>query len=323
MNVETKILSELTEDGYSSGEAISEKLSISRSAVWKHIVKLRGRGYIIDASPRHGYRLAGRPDKLLPAELAPLLKTSILGRHIVHLEETPSTSDAARILVGDGAPEGTVVFAESQTDGRGRLGRGWHSPPGETIAMSVILYPSLPPTRTPLLSLATALAVKRAVEETTSASVVLKWPNDIYLSGRKLAGVLVEMAAEIDRVKWVIDSVGINVNNSFAGTELEGRATSLADELGREISRRELAAALLTHLEKVYNQARSQAGLVAIQRSFRKHDMLQGRQIEVKTPDVTISGKADGIDSEGRLLVSDQAGKVHSLFSGEATITKR
>ncbi|MFA5802777.1 MAG: biotin--[acetyl-CoA-carboxylase] ligase [Thermoleophilia bacterium] len=323
MNVETKILSELTEDGYSSGEAISEKLSISRSAVWKHIVKLRGRGYIINASPRHGYRLAGRPDKLLPAELAPLLKTSILGGHIVHLEETPSTSDAARKLVGEGAPEGTVVFAESQTDGRGRLGRGWHSPPGKTIAMSVILYPSLPPTRTPLLSLATALAVKRAVEETTSARVALKWPNDIYLSGRKLAGVLVEMAAEIDRVKWVIDSVGINVNNSFAGTELEGRATSLADELGREISRRELAVALLTHLEKIYNKAQSASGLVAIRRSFRKHDLLQGRQIEVKTPDGVISGTADGIDFEGRLLVRDHAGKVQSLFSGEATITKR
>ena len=321
MNVETRILSELTEDGYSSGEAISEKLNITRSAVWKHIVKLRDRGYSIDASPRHGYRLAGRPDKLLPAELAPLLQTSIFGGRIVHLEETTSTSDVARGLVGEGAPEGTVVFAESQTEGRGRLGRDWHTPAGKTIAMSLILYPSLPPTMTPLLSLATALAVKRAVEGTTSARVDLKWPNDVYLSGGKLAGVLVEMAAEIDRVKWVIDSIGINVNNRIVGTDLEGRATSLADELGKEISRRELAVALLMHLEKIYKEAQSPAGLISIQRSFRKYDLLQGRPVEVKTPDGVISGTADGIDSEGRLLVRDITGKVQSLFSGEATIT--
>ena len=187
--------------------------------------------------------------------------------------------------------------------------------------MSLILYPSLPPTMTPLLSLATALAVKRAVEGTTSARVDLKWPNDVYLSGGKLAGVLVEMAAEIDRVKWVIDSIGINVNNRIVGTDLEGRATSLADELWKEISRRELAVALLMHLEKIYREAQSPAGLISIQRSFRKYDLLQGRPVEVKTPDGVISGTADGIDSEGRLLVRDITGKVQSLFSGEATIT--
>ncbi|MFA6001084.1 MAG: biotin--[acetyl-CoA-carboxylase] ligase [Thermoleophilia bacterium] len=320
MNVESRILSELSEDGYSSGEVISGKLNITRSAVWKHIVKLRDRGYSIDASPRHGYRLAGRPDKLLPAELAPLLETSILGRHIVHMEETPSTADVARELVGEGAAEGTVIFAESQTEGRGRLGRAWQTPAAKTIALSVILYPSLPPTRIPLLSLATALAVKRAVEGITSARVELKWPNDVYLEGRKLAGVLVEMAAEIDRVKWVIDSIGINVNNRIAGTDLEGRATSLVDELGKETSRRELAAAVLMQLEKIYMDAQSPAGLISIQRSFMKHDLLQGRLIEVKTPDGVVSGTADGIDSEGRLLVKDNAGRLQSLFSGEATI---
>ena len=320
MNVDSMILSELSEAGYTSGEAISAKLEISRSAVWKHIVKLRERGYRIEATPRHGYRLAGRPDKLLESELAPLLKTRALGRRIIHFDEVDSTADAARLQITGGAPEGTAVFAEAQTGGRGRLGREWLTPPGKAIALSVILYPEMVPTQTPLLSLATALAIKNAVEETASVSIELKWPNDILLSGRKLGGVLVEMAAELDRVKWVIDSIGLNVNNSLLGTALEGRATSLVDELGREISRRELAAAMLNQLEMAYNGALLSGGFTSIRRNFEKHDMLQGRSIAIDCPDGTINGKAEGIDAEGRLLVRDARGKIHALFSGEVRL---
>lgn len=322
MNVEEKILSELSRDRYSSGEAIGEKLHITRSAVWKHIVKLRERGYQIDATPRHGYRLVGRPDKLLPAELTPLLKTKFVGRRIVHLDETSSTADVARQLVGEQAPEGTVVISETQSEARGRLGRPWQTPAGEAIAVSIIFYPSLAPTQVPLLSLATALAVKRAVESVTSARPELKWPNDIYLNGRKLAGVLVEMSAELDRVKWMIDSIGLNVNNSFQGSELEGVATSLADELGRKVSRRELAAALLNQLERVYREAQTADGLMVVGRAFEKQDLLQGNHVEVKIPGGVVSGQVEGIDGEGRLLVRDRDGLQHALFSGEATLAR-
>lgn len=323
MSVEARVLAELTEDGFSSGQVISEKLNITRSAVWKHIVKLRERGYVIDASPHHGYRLVVRPDKLLSAEIKPLLNTRVIGNRIVHYDEIGSTADEARRLIDQGAPEGTIVVAEGQTAGRGRMGRAWKTPPGQAIALSVVLYPRLSPTQVPLLSLATGLAVRRAVEVVAGKNLdlALKWPNDVYLNGKKLGGVLVEMAAELDRVKWAIDSIGLNVNNSFAGTELAETATSLAAELGRDFSRRELLAALLDELDALYVRARTQPGLTAIRKAFTKHDLLQGRKVEVLTPGGKINGIALGIDAEGRLLVRGHGGKMHALFSGEATLS--
>lgn len=323
MNIETQVLAELSEDRYSSGQAISRKLNMTRSAVWKHIVKLRERGYVIEASPRHGYRIAGRPDKLLPAEIKPLLKADLIGGRIVHLEETGSTTDEARRLIGESAPEGTVVIAEGQSSGRGRLGREWKTPPGQAIALSVILFPSISPTQVPLLSLGTGLAVRNAVKSVTAgeASPVVKWPNDVYLNGKKLAGILVEMAAEMDQVKWAIDSIGINVNNSFADTVLEDSATSLAVELGRNLSRRELAAAVLNELDDIYAASRTQAGLAAIRRDFEKLDMLRGKKVQVTTPAGMVSGIAMGIDAEGRLLVREPGGGTIALFSGEATLS--
>ena len=333
MNVEAKVLAELSEDGYSSGQVISGKLSITRSAVWKHIVKLRERGYIIEASPHNGYRLAARPDKLLPAEIEPLLKTRVIGSHIVHLDKTGSTADEARRLIGKGATEGTVIIAESQSSGRGRMGREWKTPPGQAIALSVALYPSLAPTQVPLLSLATGLAVRRAVEAVVGEAAAgetiaggeqapaLKWPNDIYLNGKKLGGVLVEMAAELDRVKWAVDSIGLNVNNSFRGTKLARKATSLATELGRKFSRRDLVVALLQELDGVYALVRTTAGIDVIGREFEKYDLLQGHRVEVATPGGTVKGIAMGIDAEGRLLVRGAGGKTSALFSGEATLS--
>lgn len=323
VNIESQVLAELSEDHYSSGQAISRKLNMTRSAVWKHIVKLRERGYVIEASPRHGYRLAGRPDKLLPAEIRPLLKTEVIGGRIIHLEMTGSTADEARRLIGEQAPEGTVVIAEGQSSGRGRLGREWKTPPGQAVAVSVVLYPSISPMQVPLLSLATGIAVSNAVESVTGgeASPAVKWPNDVYLNGKKLAGVLVEMAAELDQVKWAIDSIGINVNNSFTDTPLADRATSLAVELGRKVSRRELVAAVLNELDGIYSRSRTPAGLDAIRHDFEKRDLLQGRRIEVVTPTGKVDGIAIGIDAEGRLLVREPSGATRALFSGEATLS--
>ncbi|MHB8858216.1 MAG: biotin--[acetyl-CoA-carboxylase] ligase [Thermoleophilia bacterium] len=323
MNVEAKVLAELNEEGYSSGQAISNKLHITRSAVWKHIVKLRERGYTIDASPRHGYRLAGRPDRLLQAEIRPLLKTKVMGSRIVHLDETGSTADEARRLVDEGASEGTVVIAESQSSGRGRLGREWKTPFGQAIAMSVVIFPDLSPTQVPLLSLATGIAVRNAVIKVAGSGLDLrlKWPNDVYLNGRKICGILVEMAADLDRVKWAIDSIGINVNNTFKGTPLSGMATSLIDEVGRSFSRRDLVVALLGELDAAYARVRKPGGLASVRQEFEKFDLLQGRKVEISTPAGLVKGIAMGVDAEGRLMVRGSGGKIHALFSGEATLS--
>lgn len=325
MEAEARVLQELSREGYVSGEAISRKLKISRSAVWKHIVKLRERGYEIEASPRRGYRLTGRPDKLLAAEFVGLTKARVVGKRISHHETATSTADVARRLIGERSPEGTVVIAEAQTGGRGRMGRRWLTPRGQAIAMSVILYPKLDPGAIPLLGLGTALAVMRAVEPfvalcAEAPEVAVKWPNDIYLGGKKLGGVLVEMAAELDRAKWVIDSIGLNVNNSFKGTSLEDQATSLKEECGREFSRRELAAALFDQLDEVYASVGTGDGLKRIASRFARRDMLQGKRVTVTTPAGVTRGVATGIDAGGRLLVRQPGGEVRALFSGEATL---
>ncbi|MHB0915753.1 MAG: biotin--[acetyl-CoA-carboxylase] ligase [Thermoleophilia bacterium] len=322
MSIESRILAELSEFEYASGEKISEKLNITRSAVWKHIRKLRDHGYVIKASPRNGYMLSSRPDKLLASELTNRLETAVVGTSVRHFEAIGSTADTARELAVKGVPDGTVVTAESQTAGRGRMERAWITPPGVAIALSVILYPDFTPPQVPLLGLATSLAVSQAVESVTGLKPVLKWPNDIFIDGKKIAGVLVEMAAEIDRVRWVVVSTGINVNNSFKGTPLADAATSLRQAAGSRVSRLELAVALLTGLDQYYARGLSGKAAEAIRADFEVADMLQGNPVEVRTPAGVVSGRASGIDSDGRLLVRGADGSVQSLFSGEATLAR-
>lgn len=322
MDVEARILAELSEDEYVSGEAISGKLDISRSAVWKHVRSLRRHGYEIRAAPRRGYIIARRPDKLIASELYNRLDTAVVGSRIEHYDVIGSTADAARDMAVQGVPEGTVLVAESQTAGRGRMDRGWLTPAGQAVALTVVLYPSFPPPAAPLLGLAAGLAVREAIESVTGLAAQVKWPNDIYLGGRKVAGVLLEMAAELDRVKWVTLSVGINVNNSFAGTGLEGTAASLRGETGGAVSRLEVAAAFLTALDRFYNKGVNGTAAAKIVDSFQSAHMLQGQQVMVRTPSGRIRGSVEGIDPDGRLLLQGEDGVLHALFSGEATLAQ-
>lgn len=319
MNVEAQVLAALDRGGHVSGEAISERLGISRAAVWKHVGNLRRQGYGIEAAPRRGYRLTARSDRLLATELEPLLKTRVVGSRIIHYDETTSTADVARQLAGEGADEGTTVIAEKQTAGRGRLGRSWQTTAGQGLALSVILYPRMTPAQAPLLSLAAGLAAAEAVADATGATPGLKWPNDIYLDGRKLGGVLVEMAAELDGVRWVIISLGMNVNEDFRGAALEDSAVSLAAHLGSPVKRRLLAAAFLNRLDDVC--ARLLAGDAgAIRDGFSRLDILQGHDVTVAAADEVIRGRAGGIDESGRLLVVEAGGRSRALSSGEATL---
>lgn len=320
MTVEARILAELSEYEYASGEDISRKLNISRAAVWKHICKLRENGYDIKATPRNGYILSSRPDKLLASELQNCLETSIVGGRINYFDEIGSTADKARELAAKGVPDGTVLAADSQTAGRGRMERGWITPSGEAIALSVVFYPGFTPPQVPLLGLAAALAVREAVISVTGLQPAVKWPNDIYLGGKKVAGVLVEMSAEIDRVKWVVVSIGVNVNNRFDKTPLAEKATSLREHAGEKVSRLEIAAALLGRLDWYYARGLEGEAADYIRSSFQEADMLQGKQVEVSTPAGVVSGLADGIDAEGRLLLRDAGGSLSAVFSGEATL---
>ncbi len=256
MTTDAKILSALRANpGGVSGAELAEQLGISRAAVWSHIEELRKVGYDIEAGPHSGYRIAGEPDALLADDLlARLGRTRIIGRDIHVFEQTTSTNDVVEKLARDGVREGVVVFAESQTKGRGRLGRQWISPERKGLWFSILLRPELRPLETTQLTVAAAAALRRAIQSETGLKPEIKWPNDIVVGGRKVAGILTELSAELDRVRHVILGIGVDVNLG-AGEfppELKITATSLKMESGRPISRAELAVAILRELDEDY-----------------------------------------------------------------------
>src|SRR5690349_4893111 len=265
MTTDAKILSALraNPDGVSGAE-LAEQLGISRAAVWSHIEELRKVGYDIEAGPHSGYRLVGAPDALHADDLlARLGKTRVIGRDVRVFKQTTSTNDVVEKLARDGVPEGVVVFAESQTKGRGRLGRHWMSPARKGLWFSVLLRPKLRPLETTQLIVAAATALWRAIHEETGITPEIKWPNDILIRGKKVVGILTELSAEVDRVKHVTMGVGVDVNLSASEfpADLRKIATSLRIETGKPISRPELATAILRELDRDY--ARIGAGQFA------------------------------------------------------------
>src|SRR5271154_4348754 len=254
MTTDAKILSALRArpDGVSGAE-LAEQLKISRAAIWARIEELRQAGYEIEAGPHFGYRLVSSPDALHADDLlARLGKTKVVGRDIRVFEETTSTNDVIEKLARDGVKEGVVVFAESQTKGRGRLGRKWMSPQRKGLWFSVLLRPDLRPQEATQLTIASANALRRAIQSETGLKPEIKWPNDILIGGKKVAGILTELSAEVDKVRYVILGIGIDVNldaNEFPA-DLRKIATSLKIEAGESFSRPALAVAILQELDE-------------------------------------------------------------------------
>ena len=229
MTTDAKILSALRANpGGVSGAELAEQLGISRAAVWARIEELRSLGYDIEAGPHLGYRLVGEPDALHADDLlARLGKTKIIGRDIRVFEQTTSTNDVIEKLARDGVKEGVVVFAESQTSGRGRLGRKWISPERKGLWFSVLLRPDLRPQETTQLTVASATALRRAIQSETGLKPEIKWPNDILIGGKKVAGILTELSAELDRVRHVILGIGVDVN--LAADEFPAELRKIGD----------------------------------------------------------------------------------------------
>lgn len=325
MNREAHPLLELLReagDRWVSGAAISQRLGVSRTAIWKQVEALRALGYEVEAAPRKGYRLVARPDLVTPAEILPGLTTRRLGRVIEYRERVGSTNDLAKELARGGAPEGLLVLADEQTSGKGRLGRSWSTPPGAALAMSLVLRPEMPPYHAPRITLAAAVAVCEAVRELTGLPAGIKWPNDVQLGGRKLCGILTEMEAEMERVAFVVLGVGVNV--SLRREEMDPAfresATSLALE-GARVRRADLARAILTRLESAYGEMIAGNWSLVLDR-WRALSVTLGAGVRVLRVDgsTAVEGVAEAVDEEGALLVRDGAGELHRVFSGEVSI---
>ena len=324
MSLDVQILNALrgAADGAVSGAELSQKLHVSRAAIWARIEDLRSLGYDIEASPHRGYRLLSAPDVLHADDLiSRLVKTKVIGRDIRVFEETTSTNDVIEKLARDGVKEGVVVFAEAQTQGRGRLGRKWMSPPKCGLWFSVLLRPDLRLQEATRLTVASATALRRAIESQTGLKPEIKWPNDILVHGRKVAGILTELSAELDRVKYVILGIGVDVNLSQSDfpPELRKLATSLAAESGKVISRPELAVAILRELDRDY--ARIASGqFTAVADEWEEHGTTIGREIMIRTGDRRIRGRAESLGEDGALLLRTEHGHLERIVGGDVTI---
>jgi len=325
VTTDAAILHALRHDpGGASGADLARRLGISRAAVWARIEALRELGYDIEASPHQGYQLLDSPDALHADDLiARQRRPQIIGRDIRVFQETTSTNDIIERFARDGVEEGVVVFAESQTQGRGRLGRKWVSPPGRGLWFSVLLRPQFPPAAATRITILAATAVARAVRELTGLRVEIKWPNDILARGRKLVGILTEMSAEPDRVRHVTLGIGVDVN--VAASELPAAlrevATSLLEETGRRWQRAEVAAALLEALDDDYARLRD-GNFRAIADEWESQCATLGQNVVVEMGARRISGRAESLDDDGALLLRTQHGRLERIIGGDVLIEK-
>jgi BirA family biotin operon repressor/biotin-[acetyl-CoA-carboxylase] ligase len=307
-----------SENSWISGQELSAALGVSRAAVWKHIQSLRREGCRIEASPRKGYRLKGAPDFLSEDEIRRTLESSRFGKkEVIYLPETASTNAVAKGMAAKGAPEGTLVVAGSQKEGRGRKGRTWFSPPGLGLYASLVLRPHLPPSQAFTFSLMSALAVADGIASLDDClQPAVKWPNDVLIQGRKVSGILIELATEADLLDYVVVGFGINVNTDSFPAGLRTEPTSLFLETGRRIPRISVLAAIIARLGHEH-QRLLESGPDPILSEWRKRCDIEGRVISVERLDTVIKGTVKSVDRDGSLILEDETGQVHRIHSGD------
>ena len=288
---------------YLSGETLSNQLGVSRVSIWKHIHSLEKDGYVIEAVPK-GYRLISSPDLLLPYEFPGL------EQRIHYFPEIGSTMDVARKLATKGAGDGTIVLAEAQAHGRGRLSREWLSPKGG-IYFTLILRPRINPAYAPRINLMASVAVATTIRKLFGLNAELKWPNDVLIEGRKVCGILAEIDAEMDVVNFVNVGIGINANTSIP--QFEKTVTSLKDVLGKEIFRKEFFSALLVEIER-QQPLLMQADLLE---AWKKLSVTLNKDVRIVAPGEVIVGRAIDIDISGALIIKERNGSVKKAIAGD------
>lgn len=309
----------LNADDFISGQEISEKLGVSRQAVWKSINALKEKGYEIQSVTNRGYRLVSSPDYLNESSLKTLLHNKIIGKNLIVLDSVNSTNDYLKKLGNEGCENGTVVAAREQTRGKGRLGRTWQSKKDDGIAFSVLLRPNVAPSEVSAITPLAGLAVCKAIREYTKLDCVIKWPNDIIVGRKKLVGILTEMSAEFDAVEYVITGIGINVDHTSFPEEIAFKATSLLLETGRHIDKNEFLACVLEHLENEFVKNNLELTPTALS-EYTDLCATVGRSVTFQRGTRRISGMAAGVSEYGELKVMMSDGTISLVNSGEVTV---
>ena len=309
----------LNTDDFISGQEISERLGVSRQAVWKSINALKEKGYEIQSVTNRGYRLVSSPNYLNESSLKSLLHNKIIGKNLIVLDSVDSTNDCLKKLGNEGCENGTVVVTREQTKGKGRLGKTWQSKKDDGIAFSVLLRPNVAPSEVSAITPLAGLAVCKAIREYTKLDCVIKWPNDIIVGRKKLVGILTEMSAEFDAVEYVITGIGINVDHTSFPEEIAFKATSLLLETGRHIDKNEFLACVLEHLENEFVKNNLELTPTALS-EYTDLCATVGRSVTFQRGTRRISGMAVGVSEHGELKVMMSDGTICLVNSGEVTV---
>lgn len=321
--MKTKILSLLKENNnnFVSGQNISDKLGVTRAAIWKYMNALKEDGYNIESVSKKGYKLISSPDILSLEEISPYLNTKFIGRNVIYFDSIDSTNTKAKALGDAGEKNGTIVVAEEQTNGRGRLGRAWVSPKYKGIWMSIILRPDLNPLEATKITQIAAAAVVTSTEE-LGIKTLVKWPNDIVINHKKVCGILTEMNAELTKINYIVVGIGINVNldeNEFP-EDINLVATSLKIETKASVNRQQLVAKILNNFEKLYLKFVEENDIKPSITICKEKSALIGNEILIVNRGESIKALALDIDENGRLLVKYENGREEFLISGEVSI---
>lgn len=310
-----------TAGGLVSGQQLADALRISRTAVWKQISALRQAGYRIDAQRGGGYHLSEEPDRLSEQLLrSSLTPGCLIGRKIISVDQTDSTNADTFTLAEQGEGEGLVFLADSQLKGKGRLGRNWVSPAGVNLYCSILLRPQIPPFEAAQLTFLSAVAVARAIRLTTGLQPEIKWPNDLLLNGKKVAGLLNEMHAETDRVGFVILGIGVNLNmdGSQFPEDLRTPATSLAIETGKSVSRRLFTVCLLNELDAEYGRF-LEFGFGPVREEWGTFCNASGKMLQVLNEGAVVEGAFAGLDHDGAMLLQVADGTLERIMTGDVS----
>ncbi|MDO5424417.1 MAG: biotin--[acetyl-CoA-carboxylase] ligase [Eubacteriales bacterium] len=318
--MKSEILKILRESGeFVSGQELCERFGVSRTAVWKAINQLKTEGYQIEAVSNRGYRLTESPDILTGEAIESFLKTEWAGRKLYCLDTIDSTNNYAKKLAEEGAPHGTLVLAEKQEAGKGRRGRGWSTPKGTAIAMTLLLRPDIRPEKASMLTLVMGLAAARACRELLNLDVQIKWPNDLVIGGKKICGILTEMSAEMLGIHYLVIGIGINVNMTEFPEEIRSVATSLRLEAGKTIDRAELIAKCMEQFETCYESFIRTGDLVELQEAYQALLVNRNQKVCVLEPGHEYTGTALGINEMGELLVETEEG-IRAVYAGEVSV---
>ena len=319
-----EILKKLRDAGdYVSGQELCEYYGVSRTAIWKAVKQLEKDGYVIEAQNNKGYRIVERDgaDVFTKVEIESYLDTSWIGRKLVFRRETGSTNLDAKDLAENGEAAGAVVVADMQTAGRGRRGRGWVSPSGKDIYMSLMLRPQCRPEKASVLTLVMAISVLEAVQELIPQTCSIKWPNDIVINNRKVCGILTEMSAELDGIHYVVIGAGINVNQEQMALEIQDKATSLYIEGGETIKRAALVARVLHYFEENYAVFEKNWDFSGLVDKYNRYLVNQNREVRVLDPKGEYDGIARGINEKGELIVERKSdGETVLVYAGEVSV---